>query len=76
MEEYSLEEIMAVHKTIELMGASSKSWEDAVQKVTTAAAKSVKGIKSVWVKDMSADVDAKGKLKSYKVNCKVTFEVK
>ena len=67
---------MAVHKTIELMGASSKSWEDAVQKVVTQASKSVKGIKSVWVKDMSADVDSKGKLKSYRVNCKVTFEVK
>jgi len=67
---------MAVHKTIELMGASSKSWEDAVQKVTAQAAKSVKGIKSVWVKDMSADVDSKGKLKGYRVNCKVTFEVK
>ena len=67
---------MAVHKTIELMGSSSKSWEDAVQKLTTAASKTVKGIKSVWIKDMSADVDSKGKIKSYKVNCKVTFEVK
>lgn len=67
---------MSVHKTVELMGSSTKSWEDAVQKVTTQAAKSIKGIKSVWVKDMSADVDSKGKLKSYKVNCKVTFEVK
>ncbi len=67
---------MSVHKTIELMGSSKKSWEDAVQQVTAQAAKSVKGIKSVWVKDMSAEVDAKGKLKGYKVNCKVTFEVK
>ncbi len=67
---------MSVHKTIELMGASNKSWEDATQKVVTQAAKSLKGIKSVWLKDMSADIDSKGKLKTYRVNCKVTFEVK
>ncbi|MEO0618840.1 MAG: dodecin family protein [Pseudomonadota bacterium] len=67
---------MAVHKTIELMGASPKSWEDAVQKVVTQASKSVKCIRSVWVKDMSCEVDSKGKLKGYRVNCKLTFEVK
>lgn len=65
-----------VHKTIELMGESSKSWEDAVQGVVTEARKTVKGIKSVWIKDMSAEVGNSGKLKSYRVNCKVTFEVK
>lgn len=67
---------MAVHKTVELMGASTKSWEHAVQKVTRQAAKSINGIKSVWVKDMSADVDASGNLERFRVNCKVTFEVK
>ena len=66
---------MSVHKTVEIMGSSKKSWEDAVQQVTAQAAKSVKGIKSVWVKDMSADVNNKGRIKSYRVNCKVTFEV-
>ena len=65
-----------VHKTIELMGQSSKSWEDAVQGVVTEARKTVKGIKSVWIKDMSAEIGNSGKLKSYRVNCKVTFEVK
>lgn len=67
---------MAVYKTVELMGSSNKSWEDAVQNVVTKAGKSVKGIKSVWVKDMSAEVDSKNKLKGYRVNCKITFEVK
>lgn len=65
-----------VHKTIEIMGESSKSWEDAVQTVVTEAGKTIKGIKSVWVKDMSADVNGKGELKNYRVNCKITFEVK
>ena len=65
-----------VHKTIEVMGSSNKSWEDAVQGVVSEARKTVKGIKSVWVKDMSAEVNNNGKLKSYRVNCKITFEVK
>ena len=66
----------SVHKTVELMGESSESWEDAVQSVVSEARKTVKGIKSVWIKDMSAEVGNSGKLKSYRVNCKVTFEVK
>jgi flavin-binding protein dodecin len=65
-----------VLKTIEIMGESPTSWEDAVQDVVTAAAKTVKGIKSVWVKDMSAEVGGDGKLNAYRVNCKITFEVK
>ncbi len=67
---------MAVNKVIELMSESSKSWEDAAQKAIDKASKSLKGIKSVWVQDFSATVDAKGKLATYRVTCKVTFEVK
>jgi hypothetical protein len=67
---------MAVHKTIEIMGESTRSWEDAVQTVVSEAAKTVKGIKSVWVKDLSAGVDGDGNLQDYRVNCKITFEVK
>lgn len=67
---------MAVNKVIELMSESNKSWEDAAQKAIDKAGKSLKGIKSVWVQDFSATVDAKGKLATYRVTCKITFEVK
>lgn len=67
---------MAVMKVLELMSSSSKSWEDAAQQAVTKAGKSLKGIKSVWVQDFSATVDAKGKIDSYRVTVKVTFEVK
>ena len=67
---------MTVLKVIELMSESSKSWEDAAQKAVEKASKSVTGIRSVWVQDFSATVDAKGKLDTYRVTCKVTFEVK
>lgn len=66
---------MSVNKVIELMSESNKSWEDAAQKAIDKAAKTVKGIRSVWVQDFSATVDGKGKLATYRVTCKVTFEV-
>ena len=67
---------MAVLKVIELMADSNKSWEDATQQAVNKASKSLKGIKSVWVKDLSATVDAKGKVTSYRVGVKLSFEVK
>jgi flavin-binding protein dodecin len=67
---------MVVNKVIELMSESSKSWEDATQKAVDKASKSLKGIRSVWIQDMSAKVDSKGKIDTYRVTCKVSFEVK
>ncbi len=67
---------MAVLKVIELMADSSKSWEDAAQQAAVKAAKTLKGVRSVWVQDMSAQTDTKGKITNYRVNCKVSFEVK
>lgn len=65
---------MAIMKTIEIMGESKKSWEDAVQNVIDAASDSVDDVKSVWLKDQTAVVKD-GKLDNYRVNCKVTFKV-
>jgi hypothetical protein len=66
---------MAVLKVIELMSESSKSWEDAAQKAIDKAGKTLKGIKSVWIQDFSATVDNKGRIATYRINCKVSFEV-
>ena len=66
---------MAVHKTIEIMAESDKSWSDAAQKVAEEASKTVSGIKSIWVKDQTAAAEG-GKISSYRVNCKVTFKIK
>ncbi len=67
---------MSVLKVIELMSDSSKSWEDATQQAVTRASKTIKGIRSVWVKDMSATVGKSGKIEGYRVTCHVSFEVK
>jgi len=65
---------MSVLKVIEIMGNSDKSWEKATEEAVTEAAKSVDNIRSVWVKDHSASVKD-GKISSYRVTCKITFEV-
>lgn len=66
---------MSVNKVIELMSESDKSWEDAAQKAVKQAGKTLKGIKSIWIKDMSATCDAKGNLKTYRITANVTFEI-
>ncbi len=66
---------MAVLKVIEVLSNSGKSWEDATAKAVAHASKSVKNIKSVYVQDQSASVKD-GKVTDYRVNLKLTFEVK
>jgi dodecin len=65
---------MAVLKVLEILASSSKSWDDAVQKAVTHAGKSVRNIRSVNVGNMSATV-VKNKLKEYRVNVSISFEV-
>lgn len=65
---------MAILKVIEIMASSKKSWEDATKSAVKSAGKTVKGIRSVYVQDMSAVVD-KNDLIEFRVNVKITFEV-
>ncbi|CFX61754.1 conserved protein of unknown function [Candidatus Filomicrobium marinum] len=67
---------MTVLKVIELMSESDESWEHAAQKAADKAGKTVKNIRSVWIKDFAATVGSDGKLDTYRVTCKVSFEVK
>jgi len=66
---------MSVIKVIELMASSKKSWEDATAKAVKKASKSINGIKSAYVQDQSVVVK-NGEVAEYRVNLKVTFEVK
>ncbi len=67
---------MAVLKVIEVLSNSSKSWEDATKKAVQHASKSVKNIKSVFVQSQSATVNDNGEVDDFRVNLKITFEVK
>jgi len=65
---------MAVLKVLELLSSSEKSWEDAAQNAVNEASKSLRGIQSVNIQNMSAVVN-ENKIIEYRVNCKVSFEV-
>lgn len=67
---------MAIMKVIEVLANSSKSWEDATRKAVAHASKSVKYIKSVFVQSQSAVVGDDGEVSEFRVNIKITFEVK
>jgi flavin-binding protein dodecin len=64
---------MAIKKVIELLAESNKSWEDAAQNAVAEASKSIRNIRSVYIKDFNAKVE-NGKIKNYRLNCKITFE--
>jgi flavin-binding protein dodecin len=64
---------MALLKVIELLAESSKSWEDAAQIAVTEASKSLRNVRSVYIKNLNAEV-VKGKITAYRLNCKITFE--
>ena len=66
---------MAIHKVIEVLSQSDKSWEDATQRAVADASKTVKNIKSVWVRNFEAVVKD-NKIVEFRVNAHITFEVK
>lgn len=65
---------MAVLKVIEIMADSDKSWQEAVENAVKEASKTVKNIRSVWIKDQDALVKD-GKIAQYRVITKITFMV-
>jgi hypothetical protein len=66
---------MAVLKVIEVLANSEKSWEEAANNAVSQASKSVKNIRSVYINEQSATVED-GKMVNFRVNVKITFEVK
>ena len=63
---------MSVAKHIEITADSAKSFEDAVRQGITTASKTVKGIRSAWIKDQQVLVEG-NEVKTYRVNMKLTF---
>lgn len=66
---------MSILKVIEVLANSDKSWEDATKNAVAHASKSVKNIRSVYINEQSATVKD-GKMDNFRVNVKITFEVK
>lgn len=65
---------MAIIKVVEIMANSSKSWEDATQMAVKHAAKTIKNLKSVYVKEQTAVISGEN-ITEYRVNVKISFTV-
>ena len=61
-------------KVIEVIAASDKDFSDAARKAVEEASKTVKNIKSVYIKEMKAAVE-NNQIVSYAVNAKISFEI-
>lgn len=63
---------MSVARVVEISSTSEKSFEDAVIQGVARASKTLRGVRSAWVKEQEVNVKD-GKISTYKVNLKVTF---
>jgi dodecin len=63
-----------VVKVIEVLAQSPKGWEDAAQGAVNEASKTLRNIRSIYVKEMTAEVE-NGKISNYRVNAKVSFDL-
>ena len=63
-----------VVKVIELMSQSPKSWEDAAQGAVKEASKTLRNVRSIYIKEFTAEVDAR-KITNYRINAKITFDL-
>lgn len=66
---------MSVIKVIEILANSNKSWEDAAQQGINEASKTLKNIKSIYIKEHSAIVNQTNKIVEYRITAKLSFEI-
>lgn len=63
---------MSIARVTELSAASSKGFEDAIEKAIKRANETLDNVEGAWVQDMKV-VCKNGKIDEYRVNLKVTF---
>ena len=63
---------MSVAKVSEISATSTKSFEDAITSGLARAQKTIRNIKSAWIKEQQVRLE-KGKIVEYQVNMLLTF---
>lgn len=62
----------AMVKVIEVLAQSETSWDDAAKVALAEASKTLKGITSIYVKDMQAVVE-NDRIVQYRITAKISF---
>lgn len=65
---------MGIHKVVEVLAFSTESWEDAAQEAIFLAARNIRNIESIYIKEQSAKV-IDNQIVQYRINAKITFGV-
>jgi dodecin len=63
---------MSVARVVEISSTSNKSFEDAMQQGIARATKTLRQVRSAWIKEQEVRIDG-DKIVDYKVNMLVTF---
>lgn len=63
---------MAIARVTEIIAASPKSFDDAIEKGISRANKTLKNLQGAWVQDQKIVIQ-KGKIVEYRVALKITF---
>ena len=63
---------MSVARITEISSTSEKSFEDAIQQGIARATKTLRNVRSAWVKEQEVNIEG-DRIISYKVNLMVTF---
>jgi hypothetical protein len=66
--------MMAIVKVIEILAQSERGWEDATQQALNEAAKTVRNIQSIYIKEFQAIVE-NNRIVNYRINAKISFLV-
>lgn len=64
---------MSIAKVSEIKISSPNSFDDAIKEGIERANKTLRNVKSAWIKDLEVMVDNSGKITEYRVLMKVSF---
>lgn len=64
---------MTVAKVSEIKASSNVSFDEAIKEGLARANKTLKNVKSAWVKDFEVTLDDKGQVAEYRVLMRITF---
>lgn len=65
---------MSMFKVMEVLAGSDEGFDAAARAAVAQTSESVRNIKSVYIKEMNAQVDD-GKITRYRVNAKISFQL-
>ncbi len=65
---------MSVYRVTEVIGTSSRSWEDAAQQAVSAAARSLRDLRVAEVVEQDLTVGDNGEIETYRTKLRLSFK--